>query len=327
MELLHVHYFLLFYTMMFVTTLSTGYKTFKETDVCSAQRHRIFLGKRHESSAIVSVTDLNENNRHCNFTIEASKHSNGIYVVIQKLSLRRSEATGICLDYLLIRTPKGVVRRTCGEYQVGKTPLESFVIPENTLFVQIEYYAEKPLAPGESIEVSLVFTSYFNDCSKAGANAKPCIPERNEGCIYGRFWEDNIVNCPSQDCLDEDGCEHLSELDDIDYIQPAPITLGAVTTILLLLLLFTTCLWACRKHHVCCWGPFCHPDVSSSRQRASDPDDINDVNTAVLPSAPTIEVIVHPPVFEMAEDASPQVPSHVDPDKDPPPSYESLFPN
>lgn len=112
--------------------------------------------------------------------------------MILKSALRRNEVSGICIDYLLVsnsyletldysyfyyyknylnwniiyyfsvqlRTPKGIARRTCGEYQVGKTPLESFVISETTLYVQVEFSADEPLPAGT--EVSLVFTSYFN---------------------------------------------------------------------------------------------------------------------------------------------------------------------
>lgn len=50
------------------------------------------------------------------------------------------------------------------------------------------------------------------DCAKAGPNSKACVPERNEGCINSEFWGDKIVNCPSQDCLDEGGCDHLGEM-------------------------------------------------------------------------------------------------------------------
>lgn len=125
-----------------------------------------------------------------------------------------------------------------------------------------------------------------------------------EFCIWKDYICDNYQNCAIKDCDDEIECVRSLENDGTG----TKVTIGAVTTIFLVFIIFVTCLWICKKHQKLCWSPDCagpgvtRPSLTSETER---------VTASSAPTAPMLEIAV---------------PAGIASGKDLPPSYDSLFP-
>lgn len=130
---------------------------------------------------------------------------------------------------------------------------------------------------------------------------------RNENniCIWKGYYCDGIRNCALNNCMDENGCDIVSDG------TGTKVTVGAVTTMILLFLLFVMCLWICRKHKKLCWSPDCAgPNMSETNNRQIDLRTRDSSSRSVVPTAPMLD----------------ETTTRSFQDKDLPPSYDSLFP-
>lgn len=127
----------------------------------------------------------------------------------------------------------------------------------------------------------------------------------HDTCLLNEYFCDGVYNCIPGICSDEDNC--TNEI--ISSDTGINVTIGAVSIMILCLVVFIACLWMCKKSQKLCWSIDCADSNVCSRPEPLSRDTEGSVNPSV-PSAPMLEVAV---------------PSSVA-DKDLPPSYDSLFP-
>ncbi|KAI4498068.1 hypothetical protein M0802_006892 [Mischocyttarus mexicanus] len=268
-----------------------------------------------------SITDT-----HCKFVIKANKED-GLFGVIQSMTFRRNKTQ--CLDYVQFkRSDFQVTQQYCGNYNYNTTKYYPFPKPENitneftssfsenlyaeydmggfletTIFISKErYYLTK-----EILSLTLVYTPY----KRCRENFNSNYTKINfESCILHNYFCDGYQNCVPNICNDEQNC--TTNIDVFTHSTGTKITMGAVTTLIVCTIVFSVCVWACKKKDMIFWSLDCAgPNTrTSDRLARSGIQESGSTSNRQVPTAPMLEVVVPPPVV----------------DKDLPPSYDSLFP-
>ncbi|KAL3268589.1 hypothetical protein HHI36_007697 [Cryptolaemus montrouzieri] len=253
----------------------------------------------------------------CTFKVSHPTGTDGVFAVIQSLSMRRNKTTGQCIDYIQFRAKDGTNSdQFCGKFLVSNMNGEpstqdgiyygnSFRTKHHKLHVYINIGKQPFREKNDKVEFKIVFTAYQN-CSPdtiLDLSYRPC-KELSNFCIYNGFFNDGYVNCPLPGCVDEGSCSKFN------VVQKPPsagtkLLVGSISFLFILFVTFLISVWACKKHKVACFSEhFSNPD----RSRQTRVMEMNEQAIAVSgdsqPSVPPIEV-----------------------DKDLPPKYEDLFPD
>ncbi|XP_054004154.1 uncharacterized protein LOC128890031 [Hylaeus anthracinus] len=266
----------------------------------------------------------------CKFVFKAAK-GDGLFGVIQEMSLRQNSTD--CIDYVQFkrkdnhRTQKfcGMMDRSKIKYYTVPEPEHNFYMPgatHQTAWNFAEYdpsesksggeleteifISKEKLMDGEFLALKIVYTPYKN-CSNVDFAEYTSI--RMNACLRNEFFCDRIYNCAPGVCSDEDNCPNTST-EITSTGTGTKVTVGAVTTLILCFIIFVMCLWICKRSQKLCWSLECvDPNVCSSRP-GQLPHELEGSANPPVPTAPMLEVAVCPSM----------------PDKDLPPSYDSLFP-
>ncbi|XP_029172472.1 uncharacterized protein LOC114941617 [Nylanderia fulva] len=302
------------------------------------------LNKRHQhdlrngTAAIVSARHMFDrwvvkNNQTCTFTFKTAR-GEGLFAVIQNVFRRDGNR---CLDYVRFKRSDGhYTGKFCGEIDrqatyfpvtefeenshnmddtlhdeyaefdpIKKLKVLSMEISTTELETEI-FISKEKVADGEYLDLSIVYTPYRN-CKKVDFTRYK--PVGRDICIRKEYLCDMIYNCPLGICSDEVNCSYITDRFPRDDTA-TKVTVGAVTTIILCLIIFLMCLWICKKSGKLCWSSDCAgPQVCSRPGSLPDADGGLGSNRGV-PTAPMLEVAVSSPLAN----------------KDLPPSYDSLFP-
>ncbi|XP_063225012.1 uncharacterized protein LOC134532497 [Bacillus rossius redtenbacheri] len=318
------------YFVLFCIDFSMTYTelTIESDKVCSnlVKKRKLKLHRNEQSGIIVKETRYfdtwsGQYEFECNFLVKGD-HNDGVIAVIQKLSLRKEDNESAenfdeCLDFVQFRRDDGTksvkycgkmsaFSETSGDQDVTAearpeeptTMLElsqnAFYDPGGQLEVKI-YIKNKHLLPFQTIDLVIAFTSY-TPCYKRVRNYSSCGTDM---CVWDGFFQDGVVNCPFSNCLDEGGlCRSPPAVSKRGL--SSKVTVGAIATIFLAFLLFFVCLWLVRRHSLLCWSRDC-----AGRRRPEPRVEMRSLDDPGPPSAP------------------PETPV----EKDPPPPYESLFPD
>ncbi|XP_075220108.1 uncharacterized protein LOC142323786 [Lycorma delicatula] len=306
--------------------------TLDEDKVCGLNRvsKTLTVGKDDRSVLIIGQKRYfsefsGEYQFQCSFVVKAS-FNQGIFAVIQKMKLRKNASSNSCIDYLqfchfksnsveeltginFIKCKFG--RQYCGEVMLpSKFEETNKAYPYNPNAFEDEggeiavkiFISPKSLLPNESLDLVIAFTAYQR-CARDLGSYKMCYRNANGSginsgtCIYKEHFNDGVVNCPYIGCADE--CEGKDELSNMS----TKVTMTAVTSIFLSFFLFLGCIWACRYFEMLCWSVQNIRRTPCSNQHDAE----ENVEDTFAPSAPSL--------------------TEHSPDKDLPPSYETLFPD
>ncbi|CAG2068418.1 unnamed protein product, partial [Timema podura] len=199
--------------------------TLESDKLCSLllKKRKIKLGRDDHSTALIKETRYFDTWSgaymfKCRFGVEASS-KDGVIAVIQKLSFRRDEHSGKCIDYVQFKRDDSYTSpEYCGQIRAFLIPgaedsseessLENvdyahnaFYDPDGNMDVTI-VVGNMTLRPEQKIDLQIAFTSYA-DCSRRRSNYLSCGVEL---CIWKDLFYDNVVNCPFSNCFDEGGC-------------------------------------------------------------------------------------------------------------------------
>ncbi|XP_003426410.1 uncharacterized protein LOC100677875 [Nasonia vitripennis] len=275
-------------------------------------------------------------NKHCKFRVKATK-GDALFAVVQSMSLRRNGTE--CLDYIMFTSEfGGPPKRYCGKidftnglkhyipYEEPNTDNQNGLdfIPamveefsaQGKITTEI-FISKQPLLPGEKLDLVITYTP-CRDYKITEMIGEGFIRIYNtehviDTCINLKYICDHYKNCHSRYCYDEKNCTNIMNRIESDGTG-TKVTISAVTTIFLCLIIFTLCLWICRKHKKLCWSPDCAgPSNTVSGSTSGLPMERGEQGAPNPPYVPTA------PMLEVA------VPSSLH-DKDLPPSYDSLFP-
>lgn len=318
-KIIHVFYF-----WVVVVNASPFYTEFlMENDkICHpfSAKGNIRLPDVEDGAAIVKPNHMFDpwkvtSNKLCKYVFKTHRHT-GLFAVIQTMSLRRNGSE--CIDYVQFKEDKHKSKLFCGgfdhrharyhasggdegaelnlshpEFKSAKGEIETYI-----------FISKEKLLPGEVLDLTIVYTPY-KDCNKLKDINKYRLNSNNT-CISENYYCDGYRNCAFDSCLDEAGCEIVSNG------TGTKVTVGAVTTLFLTFLLFVMCLWTCRKHKKLCWSPDCAgPNIAGANPPSTDSRQRDPSGRSVVPTAPMLEEATTRPVH----------------DKDLPPSYDSLFPD
>ncbi|XP_017781812.1 PREDICTED: uncharacterized protein LOC108566447 [Nicrophorus vespilloides] len=311
-------------------TLASCYREFsvESPDLCSPNKKSfIKLSNGPKSGLIVDQKRLGNHNLDwsvnflCKFQVQAQHpfiHAdrNGLFVVIQSLSLRKNEVTGECIDYVQFKNKKNErSRKFCGDIKaslsmsIGMDSSEETGDISNNTFVDpfgetdVTIFVERTALVNNAVtDFKMVFTVY-KACERASESDMPCqrifYPAK---CIYRDFINDGYINCPYAGCTDEDGC--FTVKDDSNVKKESlgnKVLIGSVTSLLLTFGIFICCIYMCKKYGKLCWS-----------------EDFSNMHSGPIESVEVFNV--------QATTASSTQATAPQEDKDLPPSYDSLFP-
>uniref|UniRef100_A0A1B6J6L8 CUB domain-containing protein n=1 Tax=Homalodisca liturata TaxID=320908 RepID=A0A1B6J6L8_9HEMI len=311
-----------------------------ESDKVCSQSPKFILKRLPTGSDSLTVRETNyfdnwsgKYSFNCRFEIETGYKSQfpGLFIVIQKLLLRKNHNTGECIDYVRIRpVNKDVLSEIshinfnfkrkypwhyfCGDLRARRDGVRADPRLQNVAsnehpdlavtgflseepVVEVEVFIDKIPVYNETLELEIAFTP-FTECKSMWSEYKECGTSR---CIKKQSFNDGVVNCPFLDCPDEDGCGIDLIVD--DSLPPGlrtKVTLTAVTSIFCSFFLFLGCIWCCRYFELLCWSA----NTLLGRGRP------HPVELSPMTSQPT----------------APLAPSPTQ-GKDLPPAYETLFPD
>ncbi|XP_063974917.1 uncharacterized protein LOC135161357 [Diachasmimorpha longicaudata] len=303
-------------------------KTLAEEEIChpisGVSRNALRLNKAPNSGLIITPAHVFDswthrtNDLRCRFTTKAPKGEH-LFAVIQTISFRRNDSG--CIDYVKFKRKgknstdefcENFDRRTLRHlleysedysgftnknlsYSFGEFDSQGEI--ETTIFV-----SKEPLKENEHLNLTIVYTP-AKDCEKTD-----WTQYRTTGydvCLWRDYFCDGYTNCFAGMCVDEDPCP-----DEITSNGTGTkVTIGAVTTILLLFLVFLMGLWICRRQKKLCWSSDCAGPSSQDRPPADRES-----------AGSNLQAVGLTPMLEIAVLPSPL-------DKDLPPSYDSLFPD
>ncbi|XP_014230947.1 uncharacterized protein LOC106655200 [Trichogramma pretiosum] len=353
-------------TLLFVTfdilvvdlvAASTDYPNYHQlglesSEVCHplGKTQTIYLGSLKENALIIKQSHKFESRRtemKCKFKVQAP-FERGLFAVIQKMSLRSHVVNGTveCLDYIRFLSENGGSSdRYCGKLEtidgtrrLAESSLDDEYDEDDSKEDSSEeeqivkgfdelsrkgkittevFVSKQPLKRGEKLDLIIAFTPFI-DCEsfKNGVFGATSVNGPRK-CIESKLHCDNVINCASSHCSDEYDCTNkrngeIKKLLREDQEAKAKVTYAAVTGLLICVIILTLCLWTCRKYKKLCWSSDC-----------AGPSVVND-SAVQLPMQRRDHSVSHPlpvssaPMLEVAVSNSP--------DKDLPPSYDSLFP-
>ncbi|KAJ6644667.1 hypothetical protein Bhyg_09636 [Pseudolycoriella hygida] len=211
--------------LMFVLTkIALSYKQYKYLELCPGNKFKsifdtitnnkpeVKIGElNYESAALVHYNSItNRKVGSCEFNVKLVNPggSNGIFVNIKKLQLREYSYDHSCRDYLRFTYKNATqTREICGNIQttVHNNLIRNFFdIIDGELKVEIHIDPDFTSSDNEK-EVQIVFTAY-TQCY--GSSRLRCSQQK---CISDVFRDDEIINCPPPDCLDENNCKNYEK--------------------------------------------------------------------------------------------------------------------
>ncbi|KAK6637921.1 hypothetical protein RUM44_008343 [Polyplax serrata] len=271
----------------------------------------------------------------CSFAVKApSKY--GIYVAVQSLNFRVDPKTKTCKDYVKVQVPKKflsffsqkIEKTFCGKLEPreslfldGSTGFDDvlnnsvvadngFQTKEDVLFINIHVAREK-LKSDEKLDINIVLTAFKHDCQgrDGGVQCRACE------WISHKFSMDKIQNCPYTSCLDEDYCRNVDTKNEKRTVVSSgtgtKVSIGAVATIILVLLMFACCVWVSRRMKLWCFNPAGRRQPRMEMNTTDRVPGFEETNTRYGDVIPDTIAPSAPPLTD---------------DKDLPPSYSSLFP-
>lgn len=325
--ILHSRSFLpiLFICMLFVyVTLCFNVKmspykklTLEDHNLCSPITTRKLELKKSEYQAMfILITGLKthpvnwKSNFSCKFQIFSS--FGGIFAVIQNMKFRRNETTNECIDYINFRDPlnDNSSGRMCGDFNLQEFQAEGqfFANFGGKVITEI-FISKEKLEAGKIMDIQIAYTA-FSRCAYETSNS--CVRDNGYFCIDPIFFNDSIVNCPFDNCLDENGCSIVTRNPDLmrDSGMSTKIILSAVTSLVVSFLVFIGCIWILKKTGRVCWSMH-FSDTNRVATAATQPSRVMEMQNLSETEANSA-----PPPATLAPEC----------DKDPPPSYDSLFP-
>ncbi|XP_050528102.1 uncharacterized protein LOC126898200 [Daktulosphaira vitifoliae] len=330
------------------------YKVLENDSVCSISfisNNLNLIGREDQSAMVIKESRYfhhwsGQREFKCRFTV-TSTLGLGIFAVIQRLSFRRN-SKGQCIDYIQFRHAEKTISfadifnvkikssekwgdKICGKIdalEVGidaeefnsnsseeinedKQVMNSFIDNRGLLEVVI-HIGNKSLEEGEELNFEIVFTAYQQDCRFESNIWKSC---GSKTCIYKDFFNDGKLNCPYKSCKDEGGCRSVFTLngnsDRFDSTFGTKILAGTVAGLFTMFVAFIAFLWLFRH----CGTVFCCLSPPNPHPHSSEMQPVPNIdNIGIMASAPPDSVVASGAEIRA-------------PDKDLPPSYESLFPD
>lgn len=282
----------------------------------------------------------------CTFMADANSlfgnRNRGIFATILKMKLRKSAETGECVDFVRFKRSNDLAsERICGDYEAtgGYTGDQAKFFDDDTgrLKIHIEFDKSVPFKSTDTFEVMLVLTAYrkskcysasyqchhnyfpFPGCYDLNADAEvQCGPGI---CISKKFADDGVVNCPPPHCADEEKCIQQVPVPVPRPISGTNIAISAITS-LVLTMVGVLCVCMCCKYKYfgesSTHGP---ASLASSASAGANNSRRGPAGQRVV--AVDFQAIELPGSSDHERPIRPTAPSG--PDKDLPPSYESLF--
>lgn len=138
----------------------------KVLNLLTNNKHNTYTLKNVDSSAVLLRLTLNSSSYKkfpdkCDFIIDAEKISDGFFLNIHSLNLRRNEETGECYDYIQIKNDERM-DRICDKIGMENMPqMKSITINMKRFSVLIYIDRRRPFKESnDKLDISMVFTAY-----------------------------------------------------------------------------------------------------------------------------------------------------------------------
>lgn len=139
----------------------------KVFNLLTNNKHNTYKLKNADSSAVLLRLTLNSSSYKkfpdkCDFIIDGERISDGFFLNIHSLNLRRNEETGECYDYVLIKDDEDHIDMICDKIGMENMPqMKSITINKKRFSVLIHIDRRRPFKESnDKLDISMVFTAY-----------------------------------------------------------------------------------------------------------------------------------------------------------------------